>query len=36
MSESYKKWLNDKFVKLQAIDCYTAGATPETSREATR
>ena len=30
MSASYKKWLNDKLVKLQAIDCYTAGATPET------
>ncbi len=30
MSELYKKWLNEKLVKLQAIDCYTAGATPET------
>jgi len=29
MSASYKKWLNDKLAKLQAIDCYTAGATPE-------
>ena len=30
MSASYRKWLKDKLVKLQAIDCYTAGATPET------
>ena len=30
MSESYKKWLKQKLVKLQAIDCYSAGATPET------
>ncbi len=30
MSASFKKWLNDKIVKLQAIDCYSAGATPET------
>ena len=30
MSTSYKKWLEQKLVKLQAIDCYTAGATPET------
>lgn len=29
MSTSYRKWLNDKLVKLQAIDCYSAGATPE-------
>lgn len=29
MSASYRKWLNDKLVKLQAIDCYSAGATPE-------
>ncbi|MGE5532760.1 MAG: histidinol-phosphate transaminase [Bacillota bacterium] len=29
MSSSYRKWLNDKLVKLQAIDCYAAGATPE-------
>ena len=36
MSASYKKWLKDKLVKLQAIDCYTAGASPETSSEATR
>jgi histidinol-phosphate aminotransferase len=30
MSESYKKWLKEKLLKLQAIDCYSAGATPET------
>ena len=30
MSASYRKWLKDKLVKLQAIDCYSAGATPET------
>jgi histidinol-phosphate aminotransferase len=30
MSASYKKWLKDKLVKLQAIDCYSAGDTPET------
>ena len=30
MSESYKKWLKQKLLKLQAIDCYSAGATPET------
>jgi len=30
MSESYKKWLKEKLQKLQAIDCYSAGATPET------
>jgi histidinol-phosphate aminotransferase len=30
MSESYKKWLKQKLEKLQAIDCYSAGATPET------
>ena len=29
MSASYRKWLNGKLVKLQAIDCYTAGASPE-------
>lgn len=29
MSASYKKWLKQKLVKLQAIDCYSAGATPE-------
>jgi histidinol-phosphate aminotransferase len=30
MSESYKKWIEQKLVKLQAVDCYTAGATSET------
>ena len=30
MSASYKKWLENKIAKLQAIDCYSAGATPET------
>ena len=30
MSESYKKWIKQKMEKLQAIDCYSAGATPET------
>jgi len=30
MSESYKKWIEQKLEKLQAIDCYSAGATPET------
>jgi histidinol-phosphate aminotransferase len=30
MSESYKKWLKQKLEKLQAIECYSAGATPET------
>ncbi len=29
MSTSYRKWLTDKIAKLQAIDCYTAGASPE-------
>jgi histidinol-phosphate aminotransferase len=29
MSESYRKWLKDKIKKLEAIDCYSAGATPE-------
>ncbi len=29
MSTSYKKWLENKLRKLQAIDCYSAGATPE-------
>lgn len=29
MSASYQKWLKQKLVKLQAIDCYSAGATPE-------
>lgn len=30
MSTSYGKWLQDKLAKLQAIDCYSAGATLET------
>src|SRR5208283_1151822 len=30
MSASYRRWLKDKLLKLQAIDCYSAGATPET------
>jgi histidinol-phosphate aminotransferase len=30
MSESYKKWIKQKLTKLQAIDCYSVGATPET------
>ncbi len=30
MSESYKKWIKQKLEKLQAIDCYSAGVTPET------
>ncbi len=30
MSASYRQWLNGKLAKLQAIDCYSAGATPET------
>ncbi len=30
MSESYKKWLKQKLEKLQEIDCYSPGATPET------
>jgi len=30
MSASYRKWLKDKLEKLQAIDCYSAGASPET------
>jgi histidinol-phosphate aminotransferase len=30
MSESYQKWIKQKLENLQAIDCYTAGATPET------
>jgi len=29
MTESYNKWLEQKLEKLQAIDCYSAGATPE-------
>jgi histidinol-phosphate aminotransferase len=30
MNESYQKWIKQKIEKLQAIDCYSAGATPET------
>jgi len=30
MSASYKKWLGNKLEKLEAIDCYSAGTTPET------
>ena len=30
MSAAYRKWLKEKLVKLQAIDCYSAGASPET------
>jgi histidinol-phosphate aminotransferase len=30
MSESYQKWIKQKMEKLQAIDCYSAGTTPET------
>jgi histidinol-phosphate aminotransferase len=30
MSESYKRWIKHKVAKLQTIDCYSAGATPET------
>ena len=30
MSMSYRKWLQQKIVNLQNIDCYSAGATPET------
>jgi histidinol-phosphate aminotransferase len=30
MSVSYSKWLKNKLAKLQTIDCYSAGATPET------
>jgi histidinol-phosphate aminotransferase len=30
MSTSYRKWLQQKIIKLHAIDCYSAGATPET------
>ena len=33
MSASYRKWLKDKLVKLQAIECYSPGATPETVAE---
>jgi histidinol-phosphate aminotransferase len=30
MSESYRKWLDQKIKKLQSVDCYSAGATSET------
>ncbi len=30
MSASYRAWFKQKLQKLQAIDCYSAGATPET------
>ncbi len=30
MSESYQKWFKAKLEKLQAVDCYSAGATSET------
>lgn len=30
MSESYQKWIKQKMEKLQAMDCYSAGETPET------
>jgi len=29
MSEAYKKWFKDKQQKLGAVDCYSAGITPE-------
>ncbi len=29
MSASYRKWIDKKITKLQAIDCYSAGVTPE-------
>jgi histidinol-phosphate aminotransferase len=29
MSEAYQKWIKQKIQKLQAIDCYSAGVTPE-------
>jgi histidinol-phosphate aminotransferase len=29
MSESYRKWLEQKKLKLQTIDCYSAGITPD-------
>jgi histidinol-phosphate aminotransferase len=29
MSASYRKWIEQKIAKLQAIDCYSAGVTPE-------
>jgi histidinol-phosphate aminotransferase len=30
MSESYRKWLDQKIKKLQTVECYSAGATSET------
>jgi histidinol-phosphate aminotransferase len=30
MSANYRAWIKQKLEKLQAIDCYSAGATPET------
>ena len=30
MSATYRQWLKQKKAKLQAIDCYSAGVTPET------
>ncbi len=30
MSKSYQKWIEQKLEKLQAVDCYSAGLTPET------
>jgi histidinol-phosphate/aromatic aminotransferase/cobyric acid decarboxylase-like protein len=29
MNASYRKWLEQKKLKLQNIDCYSAGVTPE-------
>jgi histidinol-phosphate aminotransferase len=29
MSDPYKKWLTEKIEKLKTIDCYSAGASPE-------
>jgi histidinol-phosphate aminotransferase len=29
MSEAYQKWIKQKIEKLQSIDCYSAGTTPE-------
>ena len=33
MSQAYQQWLNQKLQKLGAIDCYSAGVTPETLAE---
>lgn len=30
MSATYRQWIKQKQAKLQALDCYSAGATPET------